>query len=390
MKILLFGGAFDPPHLGHISILQSALLWGDFDKAIIMPTGTPTHKNSCVAPFEVRKLLAQKAFCPLLPIVEVSDFEGTNLEADYTFITLEHLKSIYLDAEIYMLIGQDSLLSLESWVEYKKVIANCKILSFARQENEKQQIIDKIQTLTEMGGKAKLIESDIRPFSSTEIRLLEKKNGDISSLVSKETKAVIDEYDLYDSDEYKRHYGTARLLVSLLLDTKRQLHTFNVEKLAEKLAQKYDVDVKKIKLAALLHDIMKNAPHDILLHRAKQSDIITKINAKALPTLHGYAAADYAKKELKIQDEEIIAALKSHTCGRSGMQDFEKVLYLADMLCEERDFKDKEKLLEYAFESLDFAMEKSLEQTISWLKQAGKILDEDSVDALEYFKEKNK
>ncbi|MEG1801427.1 MAG: adenylyltransferase/cytidyltransferase family protein, partial [Oscillospiraceae bacterium] len=105
MKILLFGGAFDPPHLGHIAILKSALKCEDFDRAVIMPTGTPTHKKGCTAPFEVRKFLCETAFCPLSPIVEISDYEGVNFKQDYTLFTIQHLKKSYENAEIYMLIG---------------------------------------------------------------------------------------------------------------------------------------------------------------------------------------------------------------------------------------------------------------------------------------------
>ena len=62
MKILLFGGAFDPPHRGHISILEKASKYTDFDKIIVMPTGTPTHKKGCTAPFDVRMYMSQIAF----------------------------------------------------------------------------------------------------------------------------------------------------------------------------------------------------------------------------------------------------------------------------------------------------------------------------------------
>lgn len=390
MKILLFGGAFDPPHLGHISILKSALNYESFDKAIIMPTGTPTHKNNCIAPFDVRKYLAEKAFCPLSPIVEVSDYEGRSLVEDYTYRTIEYLNKTYENSEIYMLIGGDSLLKLKEWFEYKQIIKACRILSFARQENEEEKIKSEIKALSKDGADIQFIKSEVKQLSSTQIRLLEQKDSDVGTLVGADINEIIEKYNLYSSDNYKRQYGTSQLLVNILLDEKRRIHTLNVEKLAVELSNRYGLDEKKARLAALLHDIMKNAPQDILLHRAQQSDIITKINAKPLPTLHGYAAADYVQKEIKLFDEDIIAALKSHTCARKDMQDFEKVIYLADMLCEEREFLGKEDMLKCAFISLDKAMEQALEQNIEWLKARGKVLDIDSVNAFAYFKGKNK
>ncbi|MEG1049616.1 MAG: bis(5'-nucleosyl)-tetraphosphatase (symmetrical) YqeK [Oscillospiraceae bacterium] len=390
MKILLFGGAFDPPHLGHIAILKSALKCEDFDRAVIMPTGTPTHKKGCTAPFEVRKFLCETAFCPLSPIVEISDYEGVNFKQDYTLFTIQYLKESYENAEIYMLIGGDSLINLKTWYEFKDVIKQCRILSFARQENEEPAILKEVESLKKLGAQVRFVKSTVTPVSSSDIRSLEKSKEGAAGLVNPETKSIIDEYNIYNKDDYTRLCGTARLLIKLLLDEKRQKHTYNVEKLAVELGEKYGLNTQKLSLAALYHDIMKNMPQDILLHRAQQSDIIEKINAKALPVLHGYAAADYVKKELGISDEEILTALKSHTCARADMQDFEKVLYLADMLCEERRFDGKDQLLKIAFESLDIAMEKSLEQTITWLKQNNKIIDKDSAQALAYFKARNK
>ena len=73
MKILMFGGAFDPPHKGHISILKKAAEYTDFDKILVIPTGTPTHKKNCVAPFDVRLHMAKLAFEPIGENVQVID-----------------------------------------------------------------------------------------------------------------------------------------------------------------------------------------------------------------------------------------------------------------------------------------------------------------------------
>ena len=170
-----------------------------------------------------------------------------------------------------------------------------------------------------------------------------------------------------------------------MLREKRAQHTFNVAKLAVELAEMYGVDVQKARLAALLHDIMKQQPDDIMLHRARQSDIIEKIDSKPMPVLHGFAAADYARREMGIEDEEILMAIKSHTCGRKNMTDIEKVIYLADMLSEERNFPEKEPLLALARHNLDIAMEQALKDSINWLKERGGDIDTDSYEALEYF-----
>ena len=122
------------------------------------------------------------------------------------------------------------------------------------------------------------------------------------------------------------------------------------------------------------------------MHRAIQSDIIDKIMHKPKATLHGFAAADFALKELKVEDADVLMAIKSHTCGRAGMSNLEKIIYLADMLSEERDFPQKNYLLDYAFENLDKAMLYALKESIDWLNSKNSEIDIDSLQALEFFK----
>lgn len=385
MKILLFGGAFDPPHKGHVSILKKAAQHTDFDKIIVMPTGTPTHKKNCVAPFDVRFNMAKLAFETAAENVEISNWEGTNLHDDYTYLTLEYLKEKYDNPQIYMAIGSDSLFALDSWKNAGEVMKNCIVLAFAREDDIDSDMAAKEKKLEALGAKIEFIKTEPIEFSSSEYR--RGYGEEDEEFLPENVQNIIDEYDIYAQDDIIRWKGTAKLLAKLLLDEKRYVHTLNVEKLAAELGGIYSLNVEKLRVAALLHDIMKNASHDILLHRAKQSGIINRIEDKPRQTLHGFAAADYAKKELGIEDEEILWAVRSHTCGRYGMQDMEKVIYLADMLCEGRKFDGKDYLLGLAKENLDIAMQASLLHSLEWIKSKGNTIDTDSLSALGYFNE---
>jgi len=382
MKILLFGGSFDPPHNGHLSILKEAAQYIDFDRIIIMPTGTPTHKKSCMVPFDVRHYMAQLAFGNVDKDAEVSDYEGNNLKDDYTYLTLRYLKEKYDNADIFMLIGSDSLFSIRNWKNSKEILANCTPVVFARKEGDQQQILCLIEQLKTEGANVVYIPYKVTDVSSSGFR--KGQHGD--SILPHAVDAVIDEYHLYDKDDTKRFQGTAKLLAKLMLDEKRYQHTLNVEKLAAELGEIYSLDVDKLRISALLHDILKNAPKDILLHRAGQGGIIKRIKDKPKQTLHGFAAADYAEKEMGITDEDILWAVRSHTCGRSGMNDFEKVIYLADMLCEGRKFDKRDYLLGLARKNLDMAMYEALVHSIKWIEFKGNVVDTDSLEALEYFR----
>jgi len=379
----LFGGAFDPPHKGHVSVLQKAAQYMDFDKIIVMPTGTPTHKKNCVAPFDVRFYMAKQAFESIGENVEISDYEGTNLKDDYTYLTLEYLKEKYNNPHIYMAIGSDSLFALDSWKNSGQIMKNCTVLAFAREDDIGRDMQQKTEELEKLGAEIEFVKTQPIEFSSSQYRKGFGEEGE--EFLPKAVQDTIDEYDIYAQDDITRWKGTAKLAAKLLLDEKRYIHTLNVEKLAAELGTIHSLDVEKLRVAALLHDVMKNAPYDILLHRAGQSGIINRIEDKPRQTLHGFAAADYAEKELGIEDKDILWAVRSHTCGRKGMQDMEKVIYLADMLCEERKFESKEYLLSIAKQNLNDAMLAALQCSIEWIKSKGNIIDTDSLSALEYF-----
>lgn len=385
MDILLFGGSFDPVHNGHENILRTALEYKKFDKIIIMPIGSPGHKPSCKAPFAVRKHLVELAFGDMGVEMEVSDFEGNSRQKSYSYITVDHLKNLYPGSKIYFIIGADSAINMHKWMNWQYLAQNVIFLVFDREEEANPRLLQAVENIQQYSPDTVIIKSKVFPVSSTQIRNLAGEGQDITGLVDVKVQPLIEKYHLYSNDFYEKNINTARLLIPLMLREKRAQHTYNVAKLAVELARMYGVDTQKAELAALLHDIMKQQPDDIMLHRARQSDIIEKIDSKPMPVLHGFAAADYARREMGIEDEEILMAIKSHTCGRKNMTDIEKVIYLADMLSEERNFPEKEPLLALARQNLDIAMQQALKDSINWLKERGGEIDRDSYEALEYF-----
>lgn len=389
MDILLFGGAFDPVHNGHIAILRTAMKYKNFDKVIVMPTGTPGHKDNCKVPFAIRKYMAELAFKKLCDNVEVSAYEGGKLEKSYSYITVDYLKETYPDAKIYFIIGADSAINLKKWVNWQHLSESVTFLVFARDFEEDDELKKAVNEIRKFSPDTEILKSKIFPISSTQIRTLASKGESLRSYTDKDVAAIIKSNNLYCEDFYTRTISTAELLVPFILRRNRTIHTYNVETLAAELANIHGVSVDKARLAALLHDIMKQSEPNTVLRRARRSDIIERIDKKPYPVLHGFAAADYAKHEMGIEDEEILLAIKNHTCGMRGMCNLEKVIYLADMLCAERDFPEKERLLSLARQNLDIGMERALKSSIKWLKENGNEIDSDSIDALKYFEKLN-
>ena len=120
-KLCLFGGAFDPPHPGHIKLVDSVVERVKPDKTIIIPTGNAPHKTT-QTDFETRFKLAQAAF----PSYEVSDIENT-ADVSYTVNTLEKLHTLYPNSDFHLIVGEDALQSLDSWKEPERIKQLCTI-----------------------------------------------------------------------------------------------------------------------------------------------------------------------------------------------------------------------------------------------------------------------
>ncbi|MEG2770529.1 MAG: bis(5'-nucleosyl)-tetraphosphatase (symmetrical) YqeK, partial [Oscillospiraceae bacterium] len=172
---------------------------------------------------------------------------------------------------------------------------------------------------------------------------------------------------------------------------KRFTHTINVRDMAVEFAKKHGVNVEKAEISALLHDIAKEKTKDEMLLIFKENAIMAKdFEKKLFPIWHGPCAAIVAKTELGVDDAEILNAISCHSSGRINMTKLDKVLYLADMVSAERDYEGVDELRKLALCDLDKGMETALEMNIGFIKEKGKIVDEESILTLKWLKESRK
>lgn len=169
MKLLLFGGTFDPPHNGHIHLLQSAMDVVMPDKVIVMPAGVPPHKAASTTPGKVRLEMCQ-CFLGLHPDLEVSDWEVLRGGKNYTIDTIEMLEQTYPDAEIYLSIGSDMLTTFTQWKDWTRILQKAILVVQSRYPGDCEQLEQAAHTLQMAGGRIVFAKAPAIVVASSDVR----------------------------------------------------------------------------------------------------------------------------------------------------------------------------------------------------------------------------
>ena len=172
------------------------------------------------------------------------------------------------------------------------------------------------------------------------------------------------------------------------LSGKRYAHTLRVADTAEKLAVLHDLDPKRARLAALLHDAARELKPDEHLRLAEDWNLPLGEPERENPKLlHGPVAAELARRELGIEDEEILEAVRAHTVGSPGMSPLALALYVADKIEPGRDYPSVERLRELARKDLYEAAAESLRRTHAHNEERGRPTHPASLQTLKWLEE---
>lgn len=199
-KIGLFGGTFNPPHIAHKRLSDEMKDKLGLDEVIIMPTFTPPHKEAkSLAESKDRLHMCSLTFCD--SCYRISDMEIKREGKSYTVDTLEALKKIYPDDEIYLIIGSDMLLSFHKWYRYEDILSLCTLCVISREDEKTAKLlIDYARDVLKRDvEKGEIIISHSAPveLSSTLIREKILKGEDVSAYLEKGTYEFIKEKGLY-------------------------------------------------------------------------------------------------------------------------------------------------------------------------------------------------
>lgn len=198
-KIAIFGGSFNPIHLGHLAVAEYTLKSCELKKIIFLPNANPPHKiNDDIIPANHRFNMVALAIKDN-EFYEISDYEMNKSEPSYTIDTIRHFKKAY-DADIFFIIGADSLYTLNKWKSYKELIKECSFIVADRNCGKGNNLSKEIYEHEKKGGRIEPVKMPKIDITSTLIRDKLLKGEDIKGYVPEAVKDYITKNGLYKSN----------------------------------------------------------------------------------------------------------------------------------------------------------------------------------------------
>lgn len=405
MKIGIYGGSFNPPHLGHLAAAESAAKYLQLDKLILIPAGIPPHKAlSADEPgkahrLAMTRLMGEQAALDTGVEVEISAMEIEREGKSYSVDTVREVHEQYPDAELWLLMGTDMFLSFQNWYKPEEILRYAGLCAFGRTEKDGEELFAPQRAfLGEKFPGSRIVTMtlpNLVDVSSTELRERIPR-GETEGLLAPAVLAPAVLGYILREHLYGTNLDLKRLTLEELrpialsyLKAKRIPHVLGTEQTAEALAKKYGADVFKARFAALLHDATKRLSMAEQLALCEHYHIaLDELEQHALKLLHAKTGAALAR-DVFGADDEIYNAILWHTTGKADMALLDKVIYLADYIEPNRDFDGVDDLRKVVWEDLDRGLAMGLAMTVEEMKERGNPVHYNTLEALEYLRGHN-
>ena len=362
MHLGVFGGSFNPLHLGHIQIALAAQQEAGLSRMLLMVSGDPPHKDIAAGVSAQERLEMTKLAEEEYPSLVASDLELRRPGKSYTVDTVEQLKAENPGAEVYWLIGADMLLSLDTWYDPARLMATTHFLVAGRPDNP--GVEETAQRLRKQYGADITVLHAMGPdISSSDIRARVAAGLPIEGYTCEPIIQYIYENGLYLPNDL----GAMVERLRGELSPKRFRHTVGVVRSAAMLAERYGIDPAKARLAAYLHDCAKEDTEGL----ARKYGLA--VDGMSAPIRHAPVGATYARRAYGVEDEEVLQAIALHTVCGSGMTELDKAIYLADKIEPGRAYAAKESIARAAEQSLNEGMLACIDRTAAYLAKTGCI-----------------
>ena len=384
-RIGIYGGTFNPPHIGHIQAAQQAFSALELNRLLLIPDWIAPHKelpeNSPTPQQRMDMLQIAVQNCPGL---EVSDIELKRQGVSYTWETVAQIKAENPDAELVLLMGTDMFLSFHTWKHPERILESATLGIFCRGEKgETQAIAAKKAELEQQGAKIRLVDNEVVAISSTQMRRLLAFRC-AGAFLPEGVLDYIRDHRLYDTRTDWKNLPMEELepIVIRLLNPNRVRHVLGCRDTAVDLARHWGADETDAARAGILHDITKaiDGPLQLTLCEA-YGKILSDFSRKYPKTLHALTGSLVAERIFG-ENKAVVSAIEHHTTGKADMSLLEKIIYVADYMEPNRNFSGVEELRHLAYSDITAALKLGLEMTLEHLNRQGNEVSPESQEAL--------
>ena len=383
MRIAVYGGSFNPPHLGHAEAAMTVYEELKPDIFFIIPANIPPHKDigENVPSAEERLELCRLAFSEI-PGAVISDLEIRREGKSYSADTVRLLREQYPEDELILVVGTDMLLCFEEWYQYEYLLEQCTLAALPRDDDQEGELEEKKRALErEHGAKVLLLAHTPLPMSSTEIRDRLKLRLRAGLLDDKVYSRIIrmGYYDALPELSWLREKAYA------YLEPERIAHVVGCESEAVMLAKTWGEDPDNAAAAGILHDITKRWHGQEQLNLCRKYGIVCdEAETRSPGILHARTGAAMARELFHVSDE-IHDAIRWHTTGKPDMTLLEKILYLADFIEPTRDFPGLDEVRKLAYRDIDGAMAMALSLCLGDLRRREREVYKDTLEAYRWY-----
>lgn len=391
-RIGIFGGSFNPPHLGHVLAIQEFQKKLELDCVLLIPAAVPPHKQlDSAAATAAQRLEMTRLAVAALPWAQVLDLELQREGKSYTADTVELLRQRYPTDSLFLLMGTDMFLSFSTWYQVERIVRAVTLAVAHRDTDQPQRLRQCAAELEQRcGARSILVENRFLPHSSTAVRAM-LTFGCAEPYLAPAVLAYIRALGLYGVGQSLRVLPFAALCeASLRLHkSSRVNHALGCSETAQALALRWGADPVAARRAGILHDVTKALNAQEQLHLCEKYDIVLNHFERQNPKLlHAKTGAAVARAVFG-ETEAVAQAICWHTTGRANMSLLEKILYLADYIEPNRELPGVQELRHLAQTDLDAALLRGLEMSVAHVNGGGNEVDPNSLAALRFLQERN-
>ncbi len=303
MKIGLFGGSFDPVHIGHRKLVEEVNKQLQFDLIYIIPTRTNPWKATSYFTSNQRKEMLEIAFSHMGNVlINTIELDSTD-EINYTITTLENIKQKHKNDSLYYMVGMDQVEKFDKWYKADEISKLVSLVCVKRVGYQPNKNIDKYNFI--------MIDTIENNYSSTRVHNLHIGDLDLKVL------------------HYLCQNGLfLDKIVSSVLSKKRFLHSQSVANLARDIALANGLDSHAAYIAGMFHDIAKEESKEDTLNLMNAH---FKEHLDSSPAVyHQWTSAYRTMHTYGIHNKSVLQAIENHTTAHINMQPLDMCVYVAD------------------------------------------------------------